>query len=47
MARRLVALELEVPRIYGHIRTGEALQDRQNSAVAARLIALEKRFYGA
>lgn len=44
---RVARLELEVPRIYGHVKVGEGLQDNLNVAVARRLADLEARIRGA
>jgi hypothetical protein len=44
---RVARLELEVPRIYGHIKVGEGLQDNLNMATARRLADLEARIRGA
>lgn len=44
---RIARIELEVPRIYGHVKIGEGLQDNLNVAVARRLADLEARVRGA
>lgn len=43
LTRRVVMLDLELPRLWGYIKTGEGLQDRLNSSVAERLAALEAK----
>lgn len=45
-AHRLALVELELPRLYGYVQTGEGLQDRLNKRLADRLATLEQYVAG-